>query len=69
MGECQQQKHTQHAPSTKTECNYLYGWIKKRSHMQNSPPSPQPQPSKQRKTEKKVNPRAIAGNAEEEAED
>ena len=27
MGECQQQKHTQRAPSTKTECDYLYGWI------------------------------------------
>ena len=25
-------KHTQHAPSTKTECDYLNGWIKKRSH-------------------------------------
>ena len=22
-------KHTQHAPSTKTECDYLNGWIKK----------------------------------------
>ena len=28
-GECQQQKHTQHVPSTKTVCDYLYGWIKK----------------------------------------
>ena len=28
MGECRQQKHTQHAPSTKTECDYLNGWIK-----------------------------------------
>ena len=27
-GECQQQKHTQHAPSMKTECDYLSGWIK-----------------------------------------
>ena len=26
---CRQQKHTQHAPSTKTECDYLNGWIKK----------------------------------------
>ena len=26
--ECWQQKHTQHVPSTKTKCNYLYGWIK-----------------------------------------
>ena len=31
-----QQKHTQHAPSTKMECDYLYGWIKKRSHTQKS---------------------------------
>ena len=31
MGEYQQQKHTQHAPSMKTECDYLYGWIKKRN--------------------------------------
>ena len=29
-GECRQQKHTQHAPSTKTECDYLSGWIKKK---------------------------------------
>ena len=29
MGECQQQKHTQHAPSMKTELDYLYGWNKK----------------------------------------
>ena len=31
-------KHTQHAPSTKTECDYLNGWIKKRSHTQKSHP-------------------------------
>ena len=48
MGECRQQKHTQHAPSTKTECDYLSGWIKKRSHTQKSHP-------------KVVNPRDIAG--------
>ena len=48
MGECRQQKHTQHAPSTKTECDYLNGWIKKRSHTQKSRP-------------KVVNPRDIAG--------
>ena len=30
MGECGQQKHIQHALSTKTECDYLYGWIKRR---------------------------------------
>ena len=27
-------KHTQHASSTKTECDYLNGCIKKRSHIQ-----------------------------------
>ena len=31
-------RHTQHAPSTKTECDYLNGWIKKRSHTQKSHP-------------------------------
>ena len=41
-------KHTQHSPSTKTECDYLNGWIKKRSHTQKSHP-------------KMVNPRDIAG--------
>ena len=46
--ECRQQKHTQHAPSTKTEYDYLNGWIKKRSHTQKSHP-------------KMVNPRDIAG--------
>ena len=53
MGECQQQKHTQHVPSMKTECDYLYGWNKKRSHTQKS------------HAQKKVNPRAIAGITEE----
>ena len=48
MGECRQQKHTQHAPSTKMECDYLNGWIKKWSHTQKSHP-------------KMVNPRDIAG--------
>ena len=47
-GECQQQKHTQHAPSTKTECDYLNGWIKRRSHLQKS-------------HSEVVNPRDIAG--------
>ena len=37
-GECRQQKHTQYAPSTKTECDYLNGWIKKRSRTQKSHP-------------------------------
>ena len=46
-------KHTQHKPSTETECDYLNGWIKKRSHMQKSHP-------------KWWTPRDIPGNAEEE---
>ena len=37
-GECGQQKHTQHAPFTKTECDYLNGWIKKGLHAQKSHP-------------------------------
>ena len=28
MGECRQQKHIQHAPSMKTECDYLSGGFK-----------------------------------------
>ena len=28
-GECRQQKHTQHAPSTKTKCDYLCGHVHK----------------------------------------
>ena len=41
-------KHFQHAPSTKTECDYLNGWIKKQAHTQKS-------------HAKVVNPRDIAG--------
>ena len=37
MGECRKLKHTQHAPSTKMEFDYLYGWIKKQSSTQKSP--------------------------------
>ena len=44
---------TQHVPSMKTECDYLNGWIEKRSHMQKSHPQ-------------MVNPRDIVENAEEE---
>ena len=37
-GECWQQKHTHHALSTKTECDYLNGWIKKMiTNAKNSP--------------------------------
>ena len=49
-GECQQQKHTQHAPSTKMECDYLSGWIKKKSH---------------KNPTKNCEPKDIAGNTEE----
>ena len=42
--------------STKTECDYLYGWLKNRPHAQKS-------------HQKVVNPRDIAGNAEEEEEE
>ena len=30
MGECRQQKDTQHTPPMKTGCEYLNGWIKKK---------------------------------------
>ena len=48
-GECRQQKHTQHAPSTKTECDCLNGWIRKKkvTYAKISP--------------KMVNPRDVAG--------
>ena len=46
-GECRQQKHTHHAPSTKMECGYLNGWIKKVTYSKISP--------------KMLNPRDIAG--------
>ena len=38
MGDWQHQKHTQHAPFTKMECDHLCGEIKKRLHMQISHP-------------------------------
>ena len=34
MGEYWQQKRTQHAPSTKSDYDYLNGWIRKRSHIE-----------------------------------
>ena len=52
MSECWHQKHTQQTPSTKTECDYLYGWIKQWSHTRKS-----------HKPKKLVIPRDIAGNA------
>ena len=33
MEEYRQQKHTHHAPSTKTECDNLNGWTKKNGHI------------------------------------
>ena len=59
MGECRQQKHTQHAPSTKTECDYLNGWIKKTvTYAKISPKSGEPQRyswGTQKKTTKQTN--------------
>ena len=54
-GECQQQ-NTQHAPSTKMECDYPYGWVKNSHYVQISP----------KQTKKKVKARDIGGKAEEE---
>ena len=48
-------KNTQHAPSTKMKCDYLYGWIKKWSHTQKSYQNGEPQRSSwgtQKKKEK-----------------
>ena len=53
-GECRQQKHTQHVPSTETECDYLYGWIKEKTFTYT------------KISQKKVSPKDLAGNAEEE---
>ena len=33
-GECRQQKHVHHAPSTNTVCDYLHGLIKKKQQQQ-----------------------------------
>ena len=57
MGECRKQKHTQHAPSTKTEYDYLNGRIRKWSH------------TEEKISPKVVNPRDTAGNAEENEEE
>ena len=46
-------KHTQHAPTTKTECDYLYGWIKNMVTYAKISPTI-------------VNPRNIAGNEEDQ---
>ena len=49
---CRQQKHTQHAASMKKECGYLYDWIKKMA-------------AYAKISQTMVNPRNIAGKAEE----
>ena len=59
-GWMRQQKHTQYTPSVKTECYYLYGWIKKnkkRSHVHKSHPkwwSPEIQLGIQKKKKKQA---------------
>ena len=59
MSECLQQKYTQRAPSTKTECDYLYGGIeKKKKKVTYAKISP-----------KMLKPRDKTGKAKEEAED
>ena len=74
-------KVTQRAPSTRTECEYLYGWIKTRLPAQKSHPKwfnskIKLETEKKKKKEGKaqryssqrrriVNPRDIAGNAED----
>ena len=55
-GECRQQKHTQHAPPTKTECDYLHDWIKK-------------QVTYPKISLRMVNPRDWTGNTGEEEEE
>ena len=48
-----QQKHTKHALSTKTECDYLNGWIEKNGHIYKN-------------LTQNGEPTDIAGNSEEE---
>ena len=43
MGDCHQQKHTQHASSAKMECDYLNGWIKNSHMRKNLPQNGEPQ--------------------------
>ena len=55
MGERRQQKHTQHTPSAKTECDYITGRIKNGHTRKNL-------------TKKWWTPEKKLGNAEEEEE-
>ena len=64
MGECRQPKHTQHAPSTKTECDYHNGWVYKQTNKQKKKPV-----TYSKISPKLVNPRDIAGEREEEEEE
>ena len=57
--EFRQQKHTQHALSTQTECEYFNGCIKKKKKKKKKPVT------YAKISLKMVNPRDIAGNAEE----
>ena len=64
-GECCQQKHTQHAPSTKRECDYLNGGIEKKkkvTYTKISPKLANPRDiAGERRRRRMVNPRDIAG--------
>ena len=57
-GKCRQQKHTHHAPSTKTKCDYLNGWIKKKkntvTYAKISPESGGGTQKKKKKKKKKI---------------
>ena len=82
MGECRQQIYLQHAQSTETECDYVYGWIKSVTYAKLSPGTGEPQIYSwegrrrrmvnprdivgERRRRRMVNPRDIAGKAEEE---
>ena len=43
VGECRQQEHTQHAPSMKTECDCLFGWIRNGQIRKNLTQNDEPQ--------------------------
>ena len=60
-GNCRKQKHTQHAPSPRAECDYPCGWINKTKQQQQTVKHAKISPEM-------VSPRGIAGGAEEEEE-
>ena len=45
-GDCRQQKHTQYTPTARTECDYLFAWIKKKNRRHTPPPPPPPKKKK-----------------------